>query len=154
MIIFIFSYLPFLRSKKDARTNCSDVFVFHFFDLIDTLIIRFFFPAAMDFVHNHCCASRTTGEHTVTNASGVLSYKNHIVSGCTYISRKTFCENCVNLSGVEFRLNVCVHLPDERLRHSVRLCHTLSRFLHLVGVNAASSRVYQSRKIQTRTYCI
>ena len=52
-------------------------------------------------------------------------------------------ENCVNLSGVEFRLKVCVHSPGEHLRLGcTAVWHTLARFLRLVGVNAAVYRVY------------
>ena len=41
----------------------------------------------------------------------------------------------------DFRLKVCVHSPDAHFQCGVRLWHTLAQFLHLVGVNAVSSRV-------------
>ena len=57
--------------------------------------------------------------------------------------RGTFRGNCVNLSGVGFRLKVCVHSPGEQLRLGcTAMWHTLARFLRLVGVNAAVYRVY------------
>ena len=60
-----------------------------------------------------------------------------------YRDRGTFRENCVNLSGAEFRLKVCVHSPGEHLRLGcTAMWHTLARFLRLVGVNAAVYRVY------------
>ena len=59
------------------------------------------------------------------------------------MDRGTFRENCVNLSGAEFRLKVCVHSPAEHLRLGcTAMWHTLARFLRLVGVNAAVYRVY------------
>ena len=58
--------------------------------------------------------------------------------------------NCVDLSGIEFRLQVCVHSPDEHFRSGARLWQTLSWFLHLGRVNASCNRVYQAREIQTR----
>ena len=36
----------------------------------------------------------------------------------------TFRPDCVNLSGVCFRLEVCVHSPDAHSHHGVRLWHT------------------------------
>ena len=62
----------------------------------------------------------------------------------------TIRENCLNLSGAEFRLKVCVHSPGERLRRVYAQWHTLSGTLSLVGVNAASSYVYDARALKTR----
>ena len=46
------------------------------------------------------------------------------------MDRGTFRENCVNLSGVGFRLKVCVHSPGEHLRLGcTAMWHTLARFL-------------------------
>ena len=51
-----------------------------------------------------------------------------VVRGRAYASSVsgTFRPDCVNLSGVCFRLEVCVHSPDAHPRRSVRLWHTLS----------------------------
>ena len=64
---------------------------------------------------------------------------NHWKYECATADGGTFRWNYVNLLGAGFRLKVCVHSPDAQLRRGVRLCYTLSRFLSLVGVNAASS---------------
>lgn len=76
-------------------------------------------------------------------------------AGGAYPDGGTIRKNCVNLSDATFRFKVCVHSPDAHFQRGVRLCHTLAQFLRLVGVNAASGRVYQARKIQTRNiHCL
>ena len=54
----------------------------------------------------------------------------------------TFRTNCVDLSGIAFRLYVRVHSPAERFRPGVRLQQTLSGCLRLVRVNASIHRAY------------
>ena len=70
--------------------------------------------------------------------------------GCATAFGGTFSWDCVNLLGAGFRLKFCVHSPDAHFRRGVRLWHTLSRFLSLVGVNAVSSKVYYAWVRQTR----
>ena len=54
----------------------------------------------------------------------------------------TFRTNCVDLSGIAFRLYVRVHSPAEHFRPGVRLQQTLSGCLRLVRVNASIHRAY------------
>ena len=54
----------------------------------------------------------------------------------------TFRTNCVDLSGIAFRLYVRVHSPAEHFQPGVRPGQTLSGCLHLVRVNASIHRAY------------
>ena len=54
----------------------------------------------------------------------------------------TFRTNCVDLSGIAFRLYVRVHSPAGHFRPGVRLQQTLSGCLRLVRVNASIHRAY------------
>ena len=58
------------------------------------------------------------------------------------MDRGTFRTNCVDLSGIAFRLEVRVQSPAERFRPGVRLQQTLSGCLRLVRVNASIHRAY------------